>query len=467
MDTFSKANRFEGEQNPELRRNHEAPILVVDDERSIVEILGEFLGEAGYAYAATISPVEALDRLKQEKFSLLLTDLKMPRIDGIEMVRAAKQLDPDMAIIVISALVDTQRAVEALRVGADDYVIKPFDLGEISLCIERALEKRWLILENRRYQAELEHRVRAATADLEQANRQLRETKEYLESLLHSTADAIITTDGKGVISFVNEGAMRMLDRTRDELVGMFIGDIFVNGAEEALAIHGLLEENMPLENHETELRRRTGQPVPVNMSISFVNDGAGSVVSMLAICRDITRQKELEAVLKELSVKDSLTGLYNQRYFYERLDTEIERARRQKHPLSLLLFDVDRFKQYNDRFGHLAGDNVLQAAGEVVAECTREHVDVGCRYGGDEFTVILPEADESQAYNVGTRILASFQARKFEDLSLSIGLTMYRNEFPRRRFIQFTDAMMYEAKRAGGGRISVYRPEMNLPVEG
>ena len=467
MDTFSKANRFDLAVEDEKRPVPKEPILLVDDERSIVEILGEFLGNEGYEYVATTCPVEALQHLKERKFALLLTDLKMPKMHGLEVVREAKKLDPDLAIVVISALVETKNAVQAMRLGADDYLIKPFNLMEVSLCVARAIEKRGLVLDNRRHQVELESRVREATADLERTNRELLITKEYLESLLHSTVDAIITTNPKGVVDFANDGAVRMLGCPREEFLGMSVEDLFVKGEEEALAIRALIEESMPLQNHETELRHRSGASVPVNMSLSFVYDAQGEVISMLAICRDITHQKELEAVLKDLSTKDSLTGLYNQRYFYERLATEIERARRQQHPLSLLLFDIDQFKHYNDRFGHLAGDNVLQVAGEVVVECTRVHVDVGCRYGGDEFTVILPEADEEQAYNVATRILASFNARKFEGISLSIGLMTYETGYPLRRFIQFTDAMMYDAKRAGGDQISVYRPEMNLPVSG
>jgi diguanylate cyclase (GGDEF)-like protein len=160
------------------------------------------------------------------------------------------------------------------------------------------------------------------------------------------------------------------------------------------------------------------------------------------------------------MSIKDSLTGLYNQRYFYDRLEAEIERARRQGHPLSLLLFDIDQFKTYNDCHGHLEGDRVLRTTGEVVLECTREHVDTGFRYGGDEFTVILPEADEQQASVIAERIRASFEAKRFDHLTLSVGLMSYKLGSSVRTFIRFTDAMMYDAKRSGGNRVYIYKQE-------
>ncbi len=441
-------------------------VLILDDEASILDVLSEHLGYEGYECVVALSPHDALDIIKNDNLSVLLTDLKMPEMHGIEVVRRAKELNKDLAIIVITALVDVKNAIQALRIGADDYVLKPFNLSEISLCVSRAIEKRNLVIESRRHQEELEKRVRAATADLESTNRELRETKEYLENLLHSTVDAIITMDAAGHVTFANEGATRMLGYSRQEIIGVPMASLYVGGADEAAYVQRLLRENAPLQNYETELSHKNGLVVPVNMSLSFVRGSDGNIASTLAICKDITRQKKLETELKEMSIKDSVTGLYNQRYFYDRLAAEIERARRQKHPLSLLLFDIDQFKQYNDCHGHLAGDSVLQAAGMVVMESTREHVDLGFRYGGDEFTVILAEADEAQAYNIADRIRTGFESRKFDRLTVSIGLMTYREGYSLRTFIQFADAMMYDAKRSGGNRIFVYRPEGSTGAE-
>ena len=414
-----------------------------------------------------MSPLEALKWLRSDgAFSVLLTDLKMPEMHGMEVVREAKRLDADLAIIVVTALYDVKNAIQAMRMGADDYVVKPFDLNEISLCVSRALEKRALLIENRHHQRELETRVREATASLEKTNKELLATKEYLESLLHSTVDAIITSDVAGKITFANKGATRMLGYAREELIGSAVWKLYTGGREEARHVQRLLRENAPLQNYETELTHKDGAVIPVTMSISGVTDAAGNVTSWLAICKDSTEQKKLERELKEMSIKDSLSGLFNQRYFYDRLAGEIERARRQNHPLSLLLFDIDQFKTYNDCHGHLAGDNVLQAAGLTVVESTREHVDVGFRYGGDEFTVILPEADEDQAYNIAERIRTGFEGRHFDNLTVSIGLMTYKEGYSLRTFIQFTDAMMYDAKRSGGNKIYVYRPENDSQPE-
>lgn len=435
-------------------------ILVLDDESSILELLGQHLTEEGYECESFTSAVAALEKLSTARFDLVITDLKMPEVHGIDVVMRAKELDGEVAVIVVTALMEVTNAIEAMRAGADDYLLKPFNLSEISLAVEKALDRRHLLIENRNYKRDLESRVREATADLERANVELRATKDYLESLLHSTVDAIVTVGSNMHVSFANEGAVLMFGYDRETLLSMTFAQLLHGGNDEIAYIERMLGHDTPLQNYETEITHKNGALIPVNMSLSQVNSLEGGSMSTLAICKDITQQKRLENELKEMSIKDSLTCLYNQRYFYDRLDAEMERATRQGHPLSLLLFDVDKFKPYNDCHGHLEGDKVLRTVGEVVLECTREHVDVGFRYGGDEFTVILPEADESQAYVIAERIRQSFESKRFDRLTLSVGLMEYRPGSTLRSFIRFADAMMYDAKRSGGNRVFVYRPE-------
>ena len=443
-----------------------ARVLLLDDESSILEILGQFLSEEGYDCTQTTSALKALEYLHTREYDLLITDLKMPEMHGIEVVQKAKIERPYLAVIVVTALMDVTNAVDAMRAGADDYLLKPFNLGEISVAVEKVLDRRRLVIENQQYQHRLEESVREATVDLERTNRELSETKEYLESLLDSSVDAILTFDAQGAVTYANNGALQMLGYHHShELLARPMDTILCGGAEEMRHIHRLLTLQRRMQNYETELHHQKGRLLPANISFSQVRKPDGDQVSTLAICKDITEQKRLESQLKEMSIKDSLTNLYNQRYFYDRLEAEIERARRQDHPLSLLLFDVDLFKTYNDCHGHLEGDRVLKTVGQVVIECTREHVDIGFRYGGDEFTVILPEADEEQALNIAERIRKTFEEKHFDHLTLSVGLMSYKKGSSLRSFIRFTDAMMYDAKRSGGNRVFVFQPDSSNAV--
>ncbi|MBI1317533.1 MAG: diguanylate cyclase [Candidatus Hydrogenedens sp.] len=443
-----------------------ARVLILDDEESILEILGYHLTEAGHEVVCCLRPAEAVEMMVYGGFDMLVTDLKMPDLHGIEVVQRAKQIDPHIAVVVVTAMMDVQNAIEALRAGADDYLLKPFNLVEITIAVDRALERRRLVIENERYQDELERRIDEATSGMRETNAELNRTKTYLENLLHSSVDAIVTMSADYVITYTNLGAAEMLGRSSEQLLGHRITLYLAGGEDELNYIRGVMGGEGRLQNYETELIGPAESNIPVNISLSEVRDEAGALVSILAICKDITQQKMLEAELREAMVKDALTGLYNHGYFFDRLDGEIERSTRQGRPLSLLLFDIDKFKTYNDKHGHLEGDRVLRTVGDVIRKCTREHVDLGFRYGGDEYTVILPEATEQEALQIAERIRVQFKERRFDQLTLSIGLMQYQKGISARSFLRYADAMMYKSKHAGGDRVSIFErsASMDLP---
>jgi diguanylate cyclase (GGDEF)-like protein len=165
-------------------------------------------------------------------------------------------------------------------------------------------------------------------------------------------------------------------------------------------------------------------------------------------------RNKELE----DLSITDELTGLYNQRHFRDRLEQEVARNKRQKHPLCLLFFDVDGLKTYNDNYGHSGGDDVLRA----ISQSVRKNVDSGYRYGGDEFAVILPEVRAEQAVEIVKRINESLRKVEFEyadffqNVTLSFGIAELGTEMDSKTLFRHADDAMYMAKRGRRGKIDV-----------
>lgn len=165
---------------------------------------------------------------------------------------------------------------------------------------------------------------------------------------------------------------------------------------------------------------------------------------------------------LKKLSITDGLTKLFNSRYFYSQLKGEIDRSNRYGHPLSLLLLDIDKFKEYNDTYGHLEGDKVLLQLGQTIKSCLRK-MDSAYRYGGEEFTVILPETIGEEAETVAHRIRGAVQAERFipsegemVGITISIGVTQYAQEEDVAAFVQRADKAMYLSKQAGRNRVSV-----------
>jgi diguanylate cyclase (GGDEF)-like protein len=172
----------------------------------------------------------------------------------------------------------------------------------------------------------------------------------------------------------------------------------------------------------------------------------------------------EANARLAQLAVTDGLTGLYNHRHFHERLTLEVERSQRSGLPLSLLMLDVDHFKQFNDTFGHPAGDEVLRQLARVLTD-TRRANDVVARYGGEEFAVILVDTAKFTAAKVAERVRERIAAHDFSDaaqkagkISVSLGVATFAEDgTDAEALVRSADTALYAAKRAGRNRVVLY----------
>ncbi len=181
-------------------------------------------------------------------------------------------------------------------------------------------------------------------------------------------------------------------------------------------------------------------------------------------VLRERQLKKERDQMLdklQKLAITDGLTKLYNSRHFYNRLELEVSRSARYEHPLSLLLMDIDYFKNYNDTYGHLEGDKVLVKIGKTIRSCLRK-MDSAYRYGGEEFTVILPETRAQDAQVVAQRIKDSIAAEQFVPeghapvtITLSIGVTQFCPGEDISSFVQRCDQAMYTSKSKGRNSIS------------
>ena len=169
---------------------------------------------------------------------------------------------------------------------------------------------------------------------------------------------------------------------------------------------------------------------------------------------RTSIEKQKLEEEVQRLSITDDLTGLYNHRYFFKTLEGELVRLMRQKTSLSLLMFDLDNFKKYNDLYGHLEGDKVLRKIGQIVRQSIRSNVDSGYRYGGDEFAALLIGASLDQALTIAERIRSLIEQAGFQNITVSVGLAEFKNHFDLEEFVKSADDAMYVAKHSGGNRV-------------
>jgi diguanylate cyclase (GGDEF)-like protein len=312
------ARHFVGEPDGEGHRILGNRILIVEDKADVRDSMCQFMLLTGFAAAAAASAEEALEHLRQAEVDIVITDIVLPGMGGLELTKEVKK-GHHADVIVMTGYSDNFSYEGAIGIGASDFVIKPVRFEELLLRVRRVLRERELTEERNRMMAELQ-----------------------------------------------------------------------------------------------------------------------------------------------TLAITDGLTGLYNSRHFYTQLELEVDRANRYRHPLSMLLIDIDHFKEFNDRFGHLEGDKVLARFSQVLKSCLRTN-DAAYRYGGEEFTVILPETGAEEARTVAQRIRAALEAEIFSpdpgrpvSKTISTGVTQYHPNEEMTAFINRADAAMYLSKQNGRNRVSV-----------
>ena len=286
-------------------------ILLVDDDPFIIEMLKSAMTALGHAFDTATDGEQAQTKLKQGDFTLVLTDLTMPRCDGMELLKHIREEYPGIEVIVITGHAEIHGYTDVIRAGASDFITKPFCMDELEAKVSRVIREQTLI-------RKLEH-----------------------------------------------------------------------------------------------------------------------------------------------LSMCDMLTDLYNRRCFEMKLHEEVPRAHRQGYPVYLALLDVDRFKEYNDQYGHQAGDRVLQAIGSILVQCTRENVDWCFRFGGDEFAIIIPYATVAQVGQIAARIQERYgHESRFASTSLSIGLAQFLRHPGSSwaediaELVARADKALYSSKEQGGNRV-------------
>jgi diguanylate cyclase (GGDEF)-like protein/PAS domain S-box-containing protein len=285
--------------------------------------------------------------------------------------------------------------------------------------------------------------------------------------LAENSADVICSVGPTKELRYVSPSAFHVLGWKPEELVGK---------GPEAL----LLAEDLPILmaaiDHDVStgrsgppvavrVRKKDGSVVWVEISASATTGGPREIVIVM---RDINERKILEERLSTLALTDGLTGLWNRRAFDEALEREWLRTLREGSELSLLMLDIDHFKEFNDRYGHLVGDDCLRAVA-VAARGTIRRTDIACRYGGEEVTVILPATEAAGAAATAEAMRAAIESLRLPHegnpqggawLTVSIGVAtaLARSGGSMRMpesLLSAADNALYKAKKAGRNRIA------------
>jgi diguanylate cyclase (GGDEF)-like protein/PAS domain S-box-containing protein len=289
--------------------------------------------------------------------------------------------------------------------------------------------------------------------------------KNYVDSIIVNMLNSLIVINHQMVIKTVNKATLDLLEYAEPEIVGQSIKSIL---AEQRPFDESWLEKMIlsgSIRNFETAYKSKSGKNVPVILSCSVMQDDLAEAQGIICIAQDLTDRKKAENALAEQAIRDSLTNLYNRRYFDSRVKQEIDRADREKQMLAILLCDIDHFKTVNDFHGHQIGDDVLRTMAKGMLKATRG-TDLVFRWGGDEFVVVLSNSNREGILISAERIrkeVHSISRTSKLDMDLSIGVALYpEHGTDLDQLIRLADRALYIAKK-GGDKIHIGEEEYRL----
>jgi diguanylate cyclase (GGDEF)-like protein/PAS domain S-box-containing protein len=277
--------------------------------------------------------------------------------------------------------------------------------------------------------------------------------------LIENMSDGVMVLDAQNRLVDINTAAEQGLGLSRKSRIGEPVGNLLSTRSEIVEAFQNV---------KETQAVIPIGDPPRLyfDLRISPLYDDHQRFLGRLVVWRDITLLKKAQADLQEQAIRDALTGLYNRRYLDETLDRELARARREHQPMAFLMLDLDHFKRVNDNFGHNEGDAVLQKLAALLLRYTRVG-DIVCRYGGEEFLIVLPDVTAEIAFQIAERWRKSFVGlfMPVEHADAKTTLSCGISEFPtegqtKEELISTADKALYHAKQTGRNRVIVWQNE-------
>jgi len=339
----------------------------------------------------------------------------------------------------------------------------------------------------------LRQRLEELDAEYIQQINDLTASGEKYRILLDESSDPIFMFDPEGQYLYVNRAFAEGVNRELDQIIHKKIWDVFPKDeADKRFAVVKWVFENRETRIIEVRVPRTDGDRYYITTAKPVLSTD-GKVASVICISKEITERKRMEEelrraneqlstqlaeieslheTLREQAIRDPLTGLYNLRFLTESMKREIAQAIRENNSLSVVFIDIDLFKNFNDTYGHKAGDEVLQALGKMLSMQTRAG-DIACRYGGEEFMVIMPSAHTEEAFKRAEQWRRIFESTQIDNkgellsATISAGVATFPDHGSTDDDIwRAADHALYEAKSAGRNCVVVYKNPTKVITE-
>lgn len=433
-------------------------VIYVEDEDEIRTLTAGVLSKFVNSVTEAVNGAEGLELFKKhnedgsklDTIDLIITDINMPKMNGLDMLEQISLIDSTVPSIVTTAHNDADFLKKAINQRVRGYVSKPLNIHSLIDTIVLAVEPKYL-------KDKLEKTNKHLKDEIKEKTMELRSILDAQDNMILVINEEKLSEVNKTLLNFFNLDTMESFQEKYGCISSTFIenDNYFYTKNYETW-----IDEIIKLEDIKrvVKIKNFNGDDVIFQVDIkSFINTTKHFVVSFT----DITQLKQYTYELQYKANHDNLTKLYNRQKLNDELNKEVLRENRYKHGLSLLMFDIDDFKNVNDTYGHDIGDVVLIDIANILKDSTRS-TDIACRWGGEEFMVLLPETNITDTINIAETIRKNVENYKFSNVELQITISIGAVEFivdvdDKETFIKHADVAMYKAKNSGKNQVVVY----------
>lgn len=411
-------------------------ILVVDDEPINIKLVAQTLQER-YKILVALNGTIALELLKTESPDLILLDITMPQMNGFETIKHIKGNTAwsQIPVIFLTASNSEQTIVNAFNSGAVDYIIKPFHTQELNVRVDNHIHT---------------HRLQKNLQTLLKNNTRL---LDIIDSYV-----SFVKVNTKGVIQEISTNFCNFLGCSHENMVGQNI-NVLKSGRTPHAQYDELWQTITSGKSfvHEIEDKNFREGTNWYQVSISPNYDEEERLIGYIAFYENIDDKMRF----KKNAETDTLTGLPNRFKLDEILMQEERRAKRYEHHFSVILIDIDHFKEVNDRYGHQTGDTTLQEFADIFSKNIRQTDFIG-RWGGEEFLVICPHTDKEGAYQLAENLRKSVDENEFSTIghkTASFGVAEFQEHDTLSILFNHVDNALYAAKEGGRNQVKAFKP--------
>jgi diguanylate cyclase (GGDEF)-like protein len=431
-------------------------LLYVEDDKATLEASSFLLENFFKTITTAVNGKDGLEKFKNNNIDLIITDINMPYLNGLEMIAKIKEIDKDIKIIIFSANIEPKYFTESIKLGVDGYLLKPIDTEYLINTLEN-------IVSSMRLRDEVEH-----SRQIEEQNHK------HLQTIVDASRDPIMIIKNDYNIEYMSKSIQKSMYKLNIADINnpkcyevSYRRDEPCDGLSHPCPLKDVIESKKSTTIiHKHIVSNNNSKYIEIGATPLF--DENNNCIGIVAIGRDITKHIADKDILRNKANFDKLTGLANKSLFEDRLKQSIINAKKNHTKFALFFIDLNKFKWVNDNLGHSVGDTVLQNVAKTVSKYIRKD-DMFARIGGDEFTIIMENITHRENVIVlSKKVLNSIEkpmicsGHKIE-ISASIGVVIYPDDSKDEiELLKYADMAMYSAKEETEG-IKFYSSKVSI----